>query len=324
MLNLSGKIGFTSAVVGLLLYPTAAFARGTSPLSRDSITVTVTALAPKDAPAPVIPQGEVAAFSGTTRLKVTRWLHAQANEANLQLAVLIDNDLGIGVMGEQMQDLANFINSQPSSTSVGVFYAENGSATAAIQFTKDHAAAANSLRLTLGHVGESPSIYLSLSDLVSHWPSSGVARREVLVIASGFDPLYPGVEDPYADSTIDDAERAGINVHTILVPSARYAETFRDNISEGKLIQVTTETGGQVLFDGAFVPLSLAPFLNQLNVGLKNQYLLTFAIDRDRKKGGELRPFRVQTEEHSVKLYAAKQVLVPGPSELPPIDPLLR
>jgi hypothetical protein len=324
MLDLSFKIGFAYVFVGLLFSSTAAFARGPTPVSRASVTVTVTALAPNDTPAAVIPQEDVTAFSGATRLKVTRWLPAQANQANLQLAVLIDNDLGIGEMGEEMQDFANFIKSQPPSISVGVFYAEYGSATAAIPFTKDHEAAANSLRLTLGHAGESPSIYLSLSDLVSHWPSSDVARREVLVIASGFDPLYPGVEDPYAESSIDDAERAGINVHTILIPRARYAETFRDNISEGKLIQATTETGGQVLFDGAFVPLSLTPFLNQLNVGLENQYLLTFAIDRDRKKGGELRPFRVQTEEPSVKLYAAKQVLVPGPSQLPPNDLLAR
>lgn len=324
MLVLSQKIGFTCAFVGLLIYSTAAFARGPTAPSSASITVTVTALAPKDTAAPVIPVEDVTAFSGATRLKVTRWLRAQANEANLQLAVLIDNDIGVMMMGEQMQDLANFINSQPPSTSVGVYYAENGSATAAIGFTKDHEAAANSLRLTLGRQGESPSIYFSLSDLVSHWPSSGAARREVLVIASGFDPLYPGVEDPYAESTIDAAEKAGINVHTILVPSARYAETFRSDISEGKLIDVTTGAGGQVLFDGAFVPISLAPFLNQLNVVLKNQYLLTFAIDRERKRGGELRPFRVQTEEHSVKLYAAKQVLVPGPSQSPPNIPLQR
>jgi len=113
MLNLFRRIGFACAFVGLLFYSTAAFARGATSLSRDSITVTVTALAPKDAPAPVIPQEDVTAFSGATRLKVTRWLRAQANEANLQLAVLIDNDIGITMMGEQMQDLANFINSQP-------------------------------------------------------------------------------------------------------------------------------------------------------------------------------------------------------------------
>lgn len=324
MIDLFRKIGFACAFVGLLFYSRAAFARGPTSLPSTSVTVTVTALAPKDAPAPSIPREDVTAFSGATRLTVTRWQRAQANEGDLQLAILIDNDIGVTMMGAQMQDLANFINSQDPSTSVGVFYAEYGAATPAIRFTKDHAAAANSLRLTLGRVGESPSIYLSLSDLASHWPSSGAARREVLVIASGFDPLYPGVEDPYAESTIDDTERAGIDVHTILIPRARYADTFRDNISEAKLINVTTESGGQVLFDGAFVPISLAPFLNQLNVVLNNQYFLTFAVDRDRKKGGELRPFRVQTEEHSVKLYAAKEVLIPGPSQSPPNNPLPR
>ena len=146
---------------------------------------------------------------------------------------------------------------------------------------------------------------------MSHWNSSSTARRELLVIASGFDPLNPGVEDPYADSTIDAAERAGIDVHTILVPNPRYAQTFSDSVSEGKLIQATTGTGGQVLFEGAFDPVSFAPYLNQLNVALNNQYLLTFTIDSTNKKDGDLRPLRVQTEEHGVKLYAPQQVLVP-------------
>lgn len=314
MLDLIRKIGFAYVFVGLLFSSTAAFAQDPAPLSKTSITVTVTALSPKNTPAPAIPQEDVTAFSGGTRLEVTSWLPARASESSLQLAVLIDDDIGVTIMGEQMRDLANFINSQPPTTSVGVFYAENGSAAAVVPFTKDHAAAANSLHLTLGRQGESPSIYLSLSDLVSHWPSSGAARREVLVIASGFDPLYPGVEDPYAESTIDATERAGITVHTILVPSARYAETFRSDISEGKLMDITTDAGGQVLFDGTFVPISLSAFLHQLNVVLNNQYLLTFTIDRERKRGGELRPFRVQTEDHSVKLYAPKQILVPGPS----------
>ena len=210
-----------------------------------------------------------------------------------------------------MQDLASFINALPPNTSVGVFYAENGAATPAAPFTSDHAAAANSLRLTMGRSGGSPSIYLSLTDLVQHWPTSQNTRREALVIASGFDPLNPGVEDPYADQSVDVAEKSGIGVHTLLLPNPRYQSTFRSNISEGKLIEATAGTGGQALFEGAFVPISLAPYLNQLSVTLANQYLLTFAIDRTKKKNGELRPLRVQVEEHGVKLYAPQQVLVP-------------
>lgn len=290
----------------------AGTAKATSPNTQVPITVVVTALGPNFIPAPEIPKEDVTAFSGSNRLNVTRWVRAQGSDANLQLAILIDNDLGTAMAGRNEQDLQGFINAQPSTTSVGVFYAQNGAATPMAPFTTDHAQASNAIRLTLGRQGDSPSIYLSLTDLAQHWQSTSTARREALVLASGFDPLDPGVEDPYADAAVNAAEKAGIDVHIILIPRARYADTFRDNISEGKLMQASTATGGQDLFDGAFVPVSLSPFLKNLNAALNNQYLLTFEIGRSNKKGGELRPLRVRTEESSVKLYAPQQVLVPG------------
>lgn len=299
-------------LIAMLICSGATFAASADSDSQVPITVTVTALAPNYKPAPAIPQEDVTAFSNSTRLHVTSWVPAQGQNSRLQLAILIDNDIRSSMIGQQLQEIANFINAQPASTSIGIFYAQNGAANPTVPFTTDHAAAANSLRLTMGRQGGSPSIYLSLADLASHWPASGSTRREALVIGSGFDPLNPGIEDPYADQAIETAEKSGIGVHTILVPNPRYAQTFRDNISEGKLIQATTGTGGQVLFEGAFVPVSLAPFLHQLDVTLNNQYLLTFTIDRSNKKNGELRPLRIQTEEHGVKLYAPQQVLVPG------------
>lgn len=314
MSRLFRKFNLAHILAAVLLCSVAAPAWGANSTSQASITVTVTAVAPHQTTPPPIPQEDVIASSGSTRLHVTNWVRAQANNANLQLAVLIDNDLGASFVGQEIQQIKDFIASQPPTTSVGVFYAENGAAEAAIQFTPDHAAAANSLRFTAGRQGNSPSIYLSLADLASHWPAVSTTRREVLVIGSGFDPLSPGAQDPYADATIDKVEQAGINVHTILVPSPRYAQTQRDNNSEGKLIEVTHGSGGQVLFDGAFAPASLAPSLNQLNATLNNQYLLTFTIDRSRKKKGELRPLRVDTEDHGVKLTAPRQVLVPGPA----------
>lgn len=291
---------------------TAGTAQATSPDSQVPITVVVTALGPNFRPGPDIPKEDVTAFSGSSRLNVTRWVRAQGSDANLQLAILIDNDLGTAMVGRNMQDLQDFINAQPSTTSVGVFYAQNGAATPIGPFTTDHAQASKAIRLTLGRQGDSPSIYLSLADLAQRWQSTVTARREALVLASGFDPLDPGVEDPYADAAVSAVEKAGIDVHIILVPRARYADTFRDNISEGKLMQASTVTGGQDLFDGAFVPVSLSPFLKNLDAALNNQYLLTFEIGRSNKKAGELRPLRVRTEESGVKLYAPQQVLVPG------------
>jgi hypothetical protein len=315
MLTLFRKFIFVSAFLTILFASAAevASAQSDSSASQVPLTVTVTAFSGDFKPAPPIPQEDVTAYSDKTRLNIIRWVPAQGDNANLQLAILIDNDLGSIMLGRNIQDLEQFINSQPATTSVGIFYAENGAATMLAPFSTDHAEAAKSIRMTAGRQGGSPSIYLSLADLVQRWPSSLSARREVLVIASGFDPLYPGVEDPYADSAVDAAEKAAIDVHTILVPRAQYASTFRDNTSEGKLIQASQGTGGQVLFEGAFSPVSLSPFLDDLNVTLNNQYLLTLTIDRTKKKDGELRPFRIETEEHGIKLYAPKEILVPGP-----------
>ena len=279
--------------------------------SQVPITVTVTALGEKSGPAPDISQGDISAHSGSKRVNVLHWTHPQGSDARLDLAILIDNDLGPSLLGRQMQDLEDFINSLPATTHVGIFYAQNGAADQVAEFTANHAAAAKSLHLTAGRQGGSPSVYLSLADLASHWRTDQNTRREALVIASGFDPLYPGVQDPYADSAVSAAERAGIDVHIIMIPNPKYENTFGDNISEGKLIAATEGTGGQVLFEGAFVPVSLSPYLQQLSTALDNQYLLTISIDRSGKKGGDLAPLRIEAEQRGVKLYAPQKVFVP-------------
>jgi hypothetical protein len=309
MPELFRRFVFLAAIT--ILSCTGAFSQ-TSP-SQTSITVTVTALGPNHSVAPPIAQNEVTAYSRSERLNVTRWVPALSSGSDLQLAILIDNNLGSAIVGRQLQDIGAFIRSQPPGASVGVFYAENGSANAASPFTTDHLAAAKAVRLTAGRNGGSPSIYLSLSDLVSHWPAKDALRREVLVIASGFDPLSPGTEDPYAESSVEDAEKSGVNVHIILVPNPRYAQTFGSTISEGKLIDAAVGTAGQELFTGSFVPVSLSPYLKLLKTALENQYLLTLTMDRSNKKHGELRPLTVKTEMSGVKLYAPQQVLVPGP-----------
>ncbi len=88
--------------------------------------------------------------------------------------------------GSNMGDLKNFINGLPSTTAVGIFYANNGTVQALSEFTTDHAAAASTVRLTLGRMGAYSSIYLSTMDLIKRWPDKG-GRREILLIADGID-----------------------------------------------------------------------------------------------------------------------------------------
>lgn len=300
-------------LVGGLLFWAPLHGQDSATSSTVPITTTVTILGRNHAPAPEIRQEDVIVHSGKNVLKVIGWQRAQNSEqGSLELAFLIDEDARTSLLGQQLGDMRNFIQAQPPSTSVGIFYAENGAAVVASRFTTDHAKAAKSLRLTLGRGGASASIYLSLGDLATHWPSSSAARREVLMFSSGKDNLDPGVQDPYFDSAIHAVQKAGINVHTIFVGGTRYGLTIRGDISQGKLAQTTDDTGGQSYIEGVSTPISFAPYLDELNQALNSQYLLTFTIDPSRKKGGELREIQVRTEERNVKVSAPHEVFVPG------------
>jgi hypothetical protein len=276
------------------------------------ITATVTVLGTNGKPAPPVPQQDVTVHSGNKVLKVTGWEHAQGPQGPLQLALLIDENIRTTLVGEQLNDIANFIQNQAPSTEVGVFYAQHGSAYPAAPFTTDHGKAAQALHLTLGRSGESPSIYLSLSDLAKRWPMTPGARREAVVFGSGNDPLNPGVADPYADASIEDVLKAGLTIHAIPIAGTRYSDSFRGNISTGKLIELSDATGGETIGGDLGAPVSLTPYLNQLDEILHNQYLLTFLIQPSGKKKGELRDIEVKVEERELKVVAPKRVLVPG------------
>lgn len=300
-------------LLGFLVGSVSLFARETANSDQVPITVTVTVLGSNYTPARPVPKEDVIVHSGKTALQVTGWKDAHSGEqGNLQLAILIDDEASTSLLGQQLSDLSNFIEGQPKSTDVGVFYARNGAAYAAAPFSADHEEAAKSLRLTLGRSGSSPSIYMSLADLAAHWPSSQAGRREVLMICNGNDGLYPGVQDPYFEAALRTVQKAGVNVHTVYLGALAYAQTFQGDISQGKLVQVTDNTGGQSFFEVLATPISFAPYLDKLNQALNNQYLLTFLIDRSTEKKGQFREIQVRTEQRNVKVSAPDAVFVPG------------
>ena len=278
-----------------------------------TVTTVVTVRGPKDTPPPPVDKRDVNVFTDKTRLNVTGWVPAQSTDQGaLQLAILIDNDVRSSILGQQVQDLANFINSLPPNAMVGVFYGQYGAATVGAPFSTDHKAVSEKLRLSEGNGGDSPSIYLSLADLASKWQPAGPARREVLVITSGIDTLHPGLQDPYFDSTIDKVQRAGVEVYTIYDGSSRYGFSFGGETSQSKLIQVATETGGQSFMQGPTTPISIAEYLNQLGSDFNHQYLLTFTTDPSKHAKGELRNIEVRLEQRDLKVSYPHAVFVPG------------
>ena len=101
--------------------------------------------------------------------------------------ILIDEASDV-TLGNQFVDLRNFIDHQPAPTRIGIGYMRDGSVKTVQELTADHGAAGKALRLPLASAGVMPSPYLSLKDLIKHWPDSA-NRREVVLISSGI-PIH--------------------------------------------------------------------------------------------------------------------------------------
>ena len=130
---------------------------------------------------PVLNREDVMAFQKHERLQVTDLVPCRGDHAALELFILIDDASGMS-LGSQLDDLRQFIETQPAATSIGVGYMRNAAVDVAQDLTADHPKVAKALRLPLGSPGVMPSPFLALSDLIKRWPTSP-ARHEVLLVS---------------------------------------------------------------------------------------------------------------------------------------------
>jgi hypothetical protein len=260
---------------------------------------------------PVINREDVMVYQGHDRARVTDWLPLQGEHAGLQLYILIDEAASTS-LGSQLEDIRQFINAQPSTTAIGVAYMRNGTADILQNPTNDHTLAGKALRLPLGDEGASGSPYFSVVDLIKRWPESAV-RREILMVSDGIDRFGgSGPSNPYVDSAVEEAQRAGVIIYSIYTPGAgHYGHSFwRMNWGQNYLSQISDETGGESYYLGFGAPVSFAPYLDDLNHRLTRQYLLTFLAKPERKAG--FQQFKLRTEVPNAELVAADRVYVPA------------
>ena len=302
---------FLTLTLTLLLFTTrSAAAEPQAGTAKVPVMTVVTVLGPNFTAPPALGKSDVVVHTGDRREDVVAWDSAQGEKSTLELAIVIDD---LANIGNQLEDLRKFIQSQSKATSVGLFYANNGITQAVSPFSTDHDAVAKNVRITIGQGGASTSIYLSLMDLMSKWRPSG-ARREILVIADGIDRFRGDPNSPDVSLTIEKAQKAGIMIHTLYARGAgrEGRNLFRVNYGQSNLAQIADETGGESFFQGLDTPIAFTPFLEKLDMILHNQYFLTFTTARSTKNKGELRRFKVTTEQHNVEVSAAREVLVPG------------
>jgi hypothetical protein len=280
----------------------------TEPTAPIQMIVTVEARHGKEVP--VLNQGDVMVFQKSERRRVTDLVALQGERAGLELFILID-DASSSSLGSQLNDLRQFIEAQPATTSIGIGYMRNATVSITQDLTADHARAAKALRLPVGSPGVMPSPFLALSDLIKRWPANPV-RHEVLLITSGIDPLGGAIANPYLDASIENAQRAGIIVYAIYTPAAGHSghSLWRLNWGQNHLAQMTEETGGEAYMLGFESPVSFAPYLKEVAEHLAHQYLVTFLAKPGNKAG--FQAVRLTTEVPNAELVSAGKVYVPA------------
>jgi hypothetical protein len=164
-------------------------AKGTTAAAAASTTrvyMVITNQAQRGTDVPTIQTQDVKVKMGRDFAKVNQVIPARADNAALQLIILIDDTLDPSTVGNNLNDIRDFINAQPESTAIGVAYMSNATISIAQQFTVDHAAAAKAVRLPRGALSTMDSAYLSVISLVKGWAEQKI-RREILVIGDGIN-----------------------------------------------------------------------------------------------------------------------------------------
>jgi hypothetical protein len=303
------------AVILMGLLPTQAAKKSTASTTTPArMTVTLQVLGDNKRTPEVSPD-DVVVRQGKERLQVTRWKPAREAYAGLDLFILID-DASDTSLGTQLNELRAFINAQPPATSVGIGYMRNGTVQIAQNFTTDHDKAAKALRLPIASSGAYGSPYLSVIDLMKRWPEHP-NRREVIMVTDGIDrfrggPRYRGLSfvNPDVDSASRVAQRTGTVIDTIFTRGiGRLGNNYWEIMNgQNGIAKLSEETGGNSFYLGTFNPVSFKPYLDSIQKGLDNQYLLEFDAAPGQKSG--LQRVKLSTEVAGVELASADNVWV--------------
>lgn len=287
---------------------------------------------------PTLQQGDVKVKQGKNFLKVNQLIPAKGDSAALQLFVLIDDTLDSRI-GNNLNDVRDFITVQPPSTVIAVGYMSNATVNIVQNFTADHDLAVKALRLPRGSFSTMDSPYLSLISVVKGWPQQNV-RREVLMVTDGIDRLRgeqpvasplgsnPGTRNsrlgpdfgpvyhsmptmsPDVNSASEISQRYNVLVYSLYaVGVGRAARSSWDlQIGLSGLSKLADETGGDCFSLGTSSLVSFKPYLDRLQKNFDNQYYVVFQAT-PKGKGG-LQRVNVTTEVSNAEIAAPDNVWV--------------
>ena len=308
--------GFGSALglsAVMLLMAGTAFAQGEKE-GQGQAVVTILPKHEGDAATNVSAQGAKLKVNGK-ETSITNLAPLTGSRDGLDLVVLIDS-AARNSLGNQLQDLAQFIKGMPPTARVAVAYMQFGHVAFATPFTSDHAQAIGGLHLPGGSPGSSGSPYFCLSDLAKRWPEGDRAtRREVLMVTDGVDDYNRRYDpdDPYVQAAMQDAIKAGLVVYSIYWAGRGRADAtqYANNTGQNLLVQVTEATGGKSFWEGSGNPVSFQPYLEEFSRRLRNQYELSFVTQFSGKPAVE--GFKLKLNVPGAEVNSPQQVFVARP-----------
>jgi hypothetical protein len=308
----SSQFFAATAMLGLMAAVVPAFAQGSDEVSAQAV---ITVLGKNNEAVAPVQERDLKVEVNGKAANVTELVPLRGDRAGLELVILIDGSARTS-LGTQMGDIERFVKQLPPTTSIGIAYMENGRAVFAQPLTADKAKALDSLHLPNGSPGSSASPYFCLSDLAKKWPSTNRDnRREVVMITDGVDPynLRFDPDNPYLQAAITDSVRAGLVVDSIYWhDQGRYdVGAYQNNAGQSLLLLTAQATGGKSYWQGLGNPVSFAPFFDDLNRRLQNQYELGFTVKAKAKP--EISSLKVKLTMPDTRLDAPQRVaIVPG------------
>jgi hypothetical protein len=277
------------------------------------VQIVVTAVPPSTGARPAaLEGGELSIVENKTPVPVVNLQRLAGDLSDVQLFVFLDDSTRSSSLGTHFAELKQFIAALPPSAQVALGYMRNGTFALAQPLTTDHQKTAASLRLPVALPGANGSPYFALSELMARWPSKQPAtRRAVLMLTDGVDRYYDTsiVDDPFVDSAVHSAVKRGVLVYSIyLRGTGRFGRgEWSTNVAQSRLIQVSEQTGGHAYFEAFSDPVAIAPFLNDFETRLANQYQVTIrALD---ERGYQ--PIKIRTEIPGLKVEGPTQIYVP-------------
>jgi hypothetical protein len=284
-----------------------------------------------DSELPPLQKDDVKVKQGRNFLDVTQLIHAEGNNDALQLMILIDDTLNSSVVGNNLNDIKEFVGSLPKSAAVGVGYMSNAGVQIAQNFTDDHDLAVKAIRLPRGGLSAMDSSYLSLISLVKGWPQQKV-RREVIMVSDGIDrlrgespqpsPMGPAFGPVYhsmptisndANNASEICQRYNVIVYPVYSPGVGRAARSSWDLQTGLsgLTKIADETGGECFSLSTSPAVSFKPYMERISKYLANQYYLVFNAPQD-KRDRLLRVNVQKVEGKNSEILAPDNVWVPG------------